>query len=242
MKKLLSTLLVMSLICAGFLVGNAENRTIEPIKNVGMFDRLYSKQCTLFNRAGEDITSDFYKATTASYLAKNYEAVLAYLKQHVYYAECFEEVPPMNRDSLVSIQDDCNADNLEVRAIEWWFLKHVDDENHGYSNHNIIEGDAYLEYTVNTTTDLIVSAKKPVITRVELVYPYGDLLPDITVTNRRAQVFGGGTHASFLFHVHADYLVYSYIYPDVNDLQITYSYNADFEYTVHAGTQKGARV
>ena len=48
MKKLLSTLLVMSLICAGFLVGNAENRTIEPIKNVGMFDRLYPKQCTFF--------------------------------------------------------------------------------------------------------------------------------------------------------------------------------------------------
>ena len=242
MKKLLSTLLVMSLICAGFLVGNAENRTIEPIKNVGMFDRFYSKQYTIFNRAGEDITADFYEATTTSYLKKDYDAVFDYFDQHVYYAECFKEVPAMNLDSSVFIQDDLAANNLAVRGVEWGFVQAVDDENHGYSNHNIIEGDAYLEYTINTATDLIVSAKKPVITRVALFRQYGDLPPDITVTNRRAQVFGGGTHASFLFHVHADCLVYPYIYDEVNDWQIVYSYNADFNYTVQAGTRKGGHV
>ncbi len=225
---IVSILFFCSLSVGTYAMGMTDEDCFQNANSRLIVDRFFSKQFTVYGKNGENITDEFYATLTAEYENGNYDVVLNYLQEYVSYAEATEKIvtPIVAADGVVSPRS--SHDNVSVIRS---FYKMVDDEVHGYSDHNVIAGDAKLDYVVNSNEGTIVSASAPTIQWIELQYMYGDLPPTVTVSNRRATVASNSLSATFSFHVDASIYVQSIIYPEVNPMGLAYRYSADFSFT-----------
>lgn len=221
MKKLLclSLALCMVLLCAP-IVHAETGETDEPLEvNTKVVDRFFEKDFKVFDREGVEITEEFYAAVTEPYQRGDYVFVYTYLKEHVHYAEAREVWVSGARASRQTVRV-----TRDVYAV-------VDDEIHGYAEWNSILGYADLTYIVDTNQGEIVSASTPVVRELELSHQHGDAEPTFTVTNKRAKVASDKLSADFSFHVKAEEMVRADWADGVNQMQLAFRYQSDFDFT-----------
>lgn len=232
MRKIVSICIVFLLIACmstGTLAtGDSSSKSIQEQKYAALVESFFTKQYTVYGLNGEDITESFYDILRPKYQSGDYAAIIIYLQQNVSYAEATvkEITPIMTKDGLRS-----SYDNIRVTRD---FYQVVDDEIHGWEGHNAIDGEVVLNYVVNSNEGEIVSASAPTITSVDMRQHFGELAPEITVSNRRATVAANKLYAVFSFHVHAYQHVQDSTDPGVEIMNIAYEYNADFSFTEYA--------
>lgn len=231
MKKIICIVLALSMLFAFSLTSYAESKLIveEKPNAYKVVDRFFEKEFQMYNSEGEDISSLFYSTMTNKYDNGNYEEILAFLKNYVVFAESFS----VHRNT----DNETSADTRSINSTEsatWDFYQIVDDQVHGYTDHNVIFGTADLEYQYNSSTGLITSINALYVD-ADLMYEYGDLSPSVSVTNRSYSITGGGTGARYSFKVSARCYVQSDLYGEVNQMDLAFRYSASFSHTISAG-------
>ena len=226
MKKVTSLLLVFVLFfCSsvGIYAESGNERTVYDTKAKMLADRFFADSFAVYDSNGADITAEFYAAITPKYQNMDYMGIAEYFMEYAKYAECISVEPASPLRS--------SRDTVTVTR---GFVENVDDLRHGWENHNIIHGTVSLTYVVNSNEGEILSARKPSVVDIDLFHHYGDLIPEIEVSGKTAEISSDRQSATFSFDVYAFMRVYSEIYPEAGDMNLAYEYEASFSFTEYA--------
>ena len=231
MKKYVSFCLALLLIFCFSSIAYADNELSSFASSSGRYAEIasmfFTKQYTLYGKTGNDITSDVYDEITPLYESGRYEAVIEYLFQNIGYAEHITTETLPSTSGLNS-----SSDTIRVTRD---FYQVVDDQEHGFQNHNAIFGTVVLTYVVNSNQGEIIRASLPNVTARDLFHYYGDLEPRMSVSGRSASISSDNQSVTFSFTVSGTLEVQSEdIAPEINAFNLAYSYSADFSFTEYA--------
>lgn len=229
MKKVISVLLSLAIVFSLSFCSFAGNTgTDVSAKLVEVVDRFFEKDFQLYNFDGENITELFYSTMTEFYAIGDYESIGEFLNANVEYAESSHSSRAVTCATFGQLLAPLSMN--PTTNLTWDFYQTVDDEIHGYEDHNAIYGTAEVVYQYDSSTNLITRINSLNVD-ADLFRYYGDLSPSISVRNRSYSIQNGGANARFSFRVDADCLVQSDIYSEVNDLGLAFSYSASFSHS-----------
>lgn len=186
-------------------------------KQIDFVNDLFSRNYTVLDKNGNDVTFSFYSAITPMKDSGNYDGIIDYIKSNSYEGYAVEVV---NKH----LNTRARTETVTLNESHW---RYVDDLVHGYSNHNIIYYDIQMTYEIDNDADLILSASKPIVSGYDLTQYYGDLSARLILENRAYSIAGNNRSVTYSFRIRAYMAVYSNIYPEINFAALSYYYQLD---------------
>ena len=198
-------------------------------KQIDFVNDLFSRNYTVLDKNGNDVTSSFYSAITPMRDSGNYVGIIDYITGNSYEGYAVDVVD-RNFNTMA------RTETVTLNEFHW---KYVDDLIHGYSNHNVIFYDIQMTYEIDHDANLILSASKPIVSGYDLKEYYGDLSARLMLENRAYSIAGNNRSVTYSFRIRAYMAVYSNIYPEVNMAGLAYYYQIDESITKSVAYLKG---